>query len=178
MTKSNLASGGRNISADFCRAFSKDIDALYSLALVLTGDPQAAETCLLAALDNCLRERPGAERSARSRSRWNMIRQAANVVLCRPDRAHTKPLKRLDTTQSPVMLAIAGLPLIERFAFVVTVLERYSVSECATLLHRQSREIARARVEAMQAIAAELQANPLTMETSDAPIESTVMTFA
>ena len=178
MSKSNLAIGGWNMSADFCQAFSKDIDGLYSLALLLTGDPQAAETCLLAALENCLRERPGGERSARSWGRWNMIRQAANVVLSRPDRAHTKPLKRLDPIQNPVVLAIAGLPLIERFAFVVTVLERYSVSECATLLHRQSGEIARARVEAMQAIATELHASPLTMETSDAPIESTVMTFA
>jgi len=39
--------------SDFCAVFLQQLDRLYSLALLLTGDELTAEECLLAAFDSC-----------------------------------------------------------------------------------------------------------------------------
>ncbi len=175
MSEANLNIGRIGDSVDFCQGFSMDIDALYSLALLLTGDLAAAETCLLAGLESCLSGRPLPEHSARSWSRWSVICEAAKAVSSRPDFAPAQVSNPLDASHNPMILAISRLPVLDRFAFVVTVLERYSVTECATLLHCQSRDVIRARVRAMQAISAGLQALP---STSDAEVEAAAMVAA
>jgi DNA-directed RNA polymerase specialized sigma24 family protein len=48
---------------------------------------------------------------------------------------------------------ITQLPAFERFVFVMAVLERYSIQECALLLDCSTREVASARIRALQLIA-------------------------
>lgn len=178
MSAVNPMTGQIGNSADFCQVFSLEIDSLYTLALLLIGNHEAAENCLLVGLESCLSGRPVPESSARSWSRWSVIRQAATVTLSRRDLATVQPSHPLDTTDTPMMLAIAGLPSFERFAFVVTVLERYSVRECATLLHCKTRDVIQARVRAMQGISANLQAFPTTAEAPKVVVQSSVMVAA
>lgn len=177
MSGTNPMTGQIGNSVDFCQLFSTDIDSLYFLALLLTGEHEAAESCLLAGLESCLSGGPVPENSVRSWIRWSVIRHAATVISSMPDLGTVQPSNQLDSplTENPTMLVIAGLPAFERFAFVVTVLERYSVRECATLMRCTSRDVMQARVQAMQAISADLQAFPSAMET---PVESTVIVAA
>jgi DNA-directed RNA polymerase specialized sigma24 family protein len=149
-------------SVDFCRLFSTDIDSLYSLALLLTGRHESAEDCLLGALESCLTGRPVPEGSVRSWIRWGVMRQAATVVSSMQDVAPGLPPHALDSTstENTVMLAIAELPAFERFAFVVTVLEKCSIKECARLLRCKLQDVIQSRVTAMQTLSAGLQLFP------------------
>src|SRR5262249_43773449 len=48
---------------------------------------------------------------------------------------------------------IASMPVFERFVFVMTVLEKFSVAECAVLLRCARGEVVQARMRALEAIA-------------------------
>src|SRR6476660_6476733 len=41
---------------DFRRIFEADLDGLYQLSFFLTGDPQKAERCFVAGLEDCVKE--------------------------------------------------------------------------------------------------------------------------
>jgi DNA-directed RNA polymerase specialized sigma24 family protein len=148
------ARGTRGIT-DFCKLFAADIDSLYSLALLLTAAHDSAEACVFAALDSCLRGMPVAESSARSWSRWNVIAQARSMLSEARDGRTALPDVELEG-ESRRANAITGLAPMERFAFVVCVLEGYPVSDCANLLQCTEDEIIQARGRAMQNLASEL----------------------
>jgi DNA-directed RNA polymerase specialized sigma24 family protein len=156
------ARGTRSIT-DFCQLFAAEIDSLYSLALLLTAGHDSAEACVFAGLDNCLRGMPVAESSARSWSRWNVITHA-NSMLSDPWECHTPLLDSELEEEGRRVNAITRLAPMERFAFVVSVLEGYSVSDCANLLRCTEDEVIQARGRAMQNLASELDdsatANP------------------
>jgi hypothetical protein len=42
---------------DFCRVFSEELDGLYQLSFLLTGDREKAEQRLLTGLEDCYRAR-------------------------------------------------------------------------------------------------------------------------
>jgi DNA-directed RNA polymerase specialized sigma24 family protein len=175
MNMANPITGEIGNSVDFCQLFSGEIDSLYTLALLLTRDYELAEKCVLAGLERCLSGKPMPAKSAQAWSRWSVISEAAKVISKRA--ASVQSSNRLDVTDNPLMLATIGLPVRERFAFVVTVLERYSVKECAALLSCRSREIIKARVRAMQAIA-DLQPLSSSMGAPEAESESVAMVAA
>ncbi len=110
---------------DFCAIFEENMEHLYSLALLLTGDPAIAEQCFLAALGDC-QNRPNVfPEWARSWSRRSIIQQAIRrthpVGALRETDATCEGYADLDT---PTRLA--RLSLFERFVFAMTVLEGYS----------------------------------------------------
>src|SRR4029077_37906 len=41
---------------DFRRIFEEDLHGLYQLSFLLTGDPQKAELCFVAGLEDCVKE--------------------------------------------------------------------------------------------------------------------------
>ena len=43
-------------SEDFCRVFTEELDDLYQLSLVMTGDHARAEQCFVAGLEHCIKE--------------------------------------------------------------------------------------------------------------------------
>ena len=55
-----------------------------------------------------------------------------------------------DVAIPPQLAAVVDLPAFERFAFVMSVLERYSDQECSVLLGRTRGEVAAARSRALQ----------------------------
>jgi hypothetical protein len=150
-------------AADFCRIFAEDMKSLYFLSLVLTADPEKAEQCFVSGLDDCHAGNPVFREWARSWARRVVIknairmtfsgRESASQVL-NPAAAKTRTAERWSGEQgrsAPVELSVVlGMPAFERFAFVMSVLESYSASDCALLLGCTRESLVAARVRALE----------------------------
>src|SRR5215472_13524194 len=121
--------------ADFSRIFAKDMKNLYLLALVLTADSVKAEQCFVSGLDDCITGNQVFREWAQSWARRVVIKNAIRMIAPgrrKPGFASSHHERRAvsngsRTRRVPVEVStIFELPAIERFAFVMSVLERYS----------------------------------------------------
>lgn len=148
----DLQSVARRIYAapeDFCMIFEEEMSALYSLAVLLTGDREAAEKCFLIALDNCRNASDVFREWSRSWSRRAIVKQAIRQV--RPMPLSGRAADTLAGAEiEDIPRRLLQLRPFERFVFAMTVLERYSARETATLLDCQVRDVERAQTAALQ----------------------------
>ena len=153
------------------------MDALYSLALLLTGEHVAAEACFLAALEDCRKAADVFPEWARSWSRRAIVKDAIRRVAPTADfRRRSASVTALNRPPG-VLSLLTALPAFERFVFAMTVLERYSVHECAALLNCDPREVQQVRVWALRSLAKdELALLPysITRSSSNSPVATTV----
>lgn len=139
---------------DFCQIFNQDINGLYLLSLLLTGDHERAEQCFLAALENATTRKTVFKEWARSWARRSVIQSAQMMVM--PRAGHTKPAPspvesgRNTANERIEIAAVLALEPFERLVFVMSVLEGYSSHECAILLGSTLREVTEARTRALQ----------------------------
>src|ERR1700693_859407 len=135
--------------ADFCGILVKNLRPLYLLAFVLTGNHTEAEQCFVATIDDCI----GAKSVFKGwENSWSKRCLIINAIC----RVFGTPGKRQEAKAvSPEHLAVLGLigmaPL-HRFVYVMSVLERYSVHECALLLDCRLRDVLEARIEALSQV--------------------------
>ena len=133
---------------DFINIFDEDLNGLYQLAFLLTGDHQKGERCVVAGIDDCAREnrvfrewarvwakRVIAENAIRELNpRWKYS-SSSSVPAAFPNYHHLGgPSGHFDRD------SILGLADFERFVFVLCVLEHYREHECALLLGCSARE--------------------------------------
>lgn len=152
---------GRHLRAyaspeDFCAIFRQDMNSLYSLALMLTGSHEAADQCYLAALDDCSTGSAVFSEWARSWSRRAVIKNAIRLVVPVPGNAAGASESTLDPIANQMdtsARSVLRLNAFDRFVFVISVLEGYTLRECAALLGSSPREAEQARVRALQQIA-------------------------
>lgn len=152
---------------DFQRLFAREMTDLFRLSLQLTADAEKAESCLILAMRECFANSNVSKEWALIWARRMVIRNAIRLVL---DTENTLPSDicnemesdshlqssehRIETLQDS--LAILTLPDFDRLAFVICVLERYSIQDCALLLKRSPKDVNDARVRAInQVVAAE-----------------------
>jgi len=141
--------------ADFCQLFEHEMNRLYLLALMLTGEQEAAEKCFARSLETC-------SNSGRISPEWaprwathNIIKNAIEMVEPALDRAETMGAAAVSESQQHTLAVVMGsLPALDRFVYVMSVLERYSDRECASYLGCAVMAVAPARERAMQAVAA------------------------
>jgi DNA-directed RNA polymerase specialized sigma24 family protein len=147
--------------ADFCRIFREDMNRLYLLSFLLTGDESMAEKCFVRGLEDAGKGNPVFREWARSWARRTVIQKAIEMVEPRPANHSTADSRESSHAgaEPPEVAAIVGLPAFERFAFVMSVLERISDRECSLLLDCSRNEVNAARIAALQRIgrSAELQ---------------------
>jgi DNA-directed RNA polymerase specialized sigma24 family protein len=142
---------------DFRNLFINNLDCLYQLALLLTGDRDNAQSALMAGLEDSIRNKSVFKEWAYSWAKRAIIQNAIRLV--RPnEQRETSPLTSGGASPSLVKdLAhtegLVNLSAFERFVFVVSVLERYSDRECALLLRCSDREVREARINALTTIA-------------------------
>src|SRR6266436_5385498 len=72
--------------SDFCAIFLQQLERLYSLALILTGNELSAEKCFLAAFESCAEESHVFKESAESFSRRSVIKQAIRLTSPMPSK--------------------------------------------------------------------------------------------
>jgi hypothetical protein len=140
-------------ASEFCQIFSKNMEALYTLALALTGDKAAAEQCLMLALEECKKTASVFKQWAHSWSRLAVIESAIRLV--RPSAndvagAVSVVSEEVIEKSGPAAVHVSKMRAFDRFTFVLTVLDRYSVRDCAILLKCRPQEIKRARQRAME----------------------------
>jgi DNA-directed RNA polymerase specialized sigma24 family protein len=139
---------------DFCRIFNDDMDRLYLLSLLLTGDADLAEKCFVRGLQDSQRSNSVFKDWAHSWARRTIISNAIRLAKPRPT---AKSSEVVSESALPNVGKLPGefvgvlmLPPFERFVFVMSVLERYSDRDCRLLLECSSSDVVHARTRALQ----------------------------
>src|ERR1700687_3395690 len=119
--------------ADFCAILAKNLRPLYLLAFLLIGNHTEAEQCFVATIDDCIGAKSVFKGWESSWSKRCLIINAIRRVFGTTGE-NTPGTRREAEAGSSERLAVLGLirmaPL-HRFVIVMSVLERYSVHECA-----------------------------------------------
>jgi len=144
------------IPADFCQTFQDRLDHFYTLSLLLTADPDKASQCVVAGLEDCLQGNAVFREWTESWAKRMVIKNAIRITTPSPSRNETataarpsEPPEAFLESDSPAA-AITRLQPFERFAYVLSVLEKYSDRECAMLLDSTVGDIVNARTRALQ----------------------------
>jgi len=138
---------------DFCRIFDKDMNSLYLLALLLTGDHEKAQQSFVAGLENAKNRSTVFKEWARSWARRVIVQNALRAVNPRPGGENAAPRAaspRNDGDERPQIAAVLEMEPFDRFVFVLSVLEDYSDHECAILLNSTRRDVLAARIRAYE----------------------------
>jgi DNA-directed RNA polymerase specialized sigma24 family protein len=139
----------------FLKIFDEDMQELYQLSFLLTGDHQKGEKCFVAGMEACAEENRVFREWARTWAKRVIVQNAIRELQPRPNHSdsfaqlptafsHKKgPIERFDVD------AVLRLADFERFVFVLCVLERYREHECALLLGCSDSEVREARTRAI-----------------------------
>ncbi len=145
-------------SANFCRIFEKDMNALYLLSFLLTADREKAERCFVSGLEDSVDAGPVFKEWARSWARRAIIQNAVRLINPQPaegngrSRSSAHQSETICIAERPEIAAVLGLAAFERFVYVMSVLERYSDQDCSVLLNCSRRDVVAARTRAFQKI--------------------------
>jgi hypothetical protein len=139
--------------ADFGQVFLSNVNRLYLLAYLLTGDQEMAERCFVRGLDHCIDASSVFKGWALSWARRAIIKSAIQMISPKPEgngeRLNKDSHRALCGRIDDLLCNVARLKPFERCAFVISVLEHFSDHECSLLLRSTRREIIRARRSAM-----------------------------
>ena len=147
---------------DFCRIFSEEMNGLYQLSYLLTGEHEKAEQCFVAGLEDSVKANNVFREWARSWAKRVIIKNAIRALRPQPTDADSSAPASVVSQKSKLRiirdrhLEIDGLLALEdfeRFVFVMTVLERYSDPDSALLIGCSIGEIRAARIRALDEIA-------------------------
>jgi len=134
--------------AEYWELISAEMNVLYVLSFLLTADKEKAEHCLEQTLDEFIEGAGDFIQWARTRGREAVLEHAFFTM--KPDSNATED--EVDFSEglfSPagahLFGAIAGLPVFERFVFVMTTIYGKSDTECARFLQTARWEVAIAR---------------------------------
>lgn len=137
--------------ADYCRIFQEEMHSLYLLSFMLTANHAKAERCYVDSIEHVIRGNPVLNEWARSWCKRSVVKSAIRLVFS--DHVHYDVRDAWpEPSVSSAIENVTRLAQLERFAFVMSVLERYSDRECSILLNRTPRDIINARLLALRAI--------------------------
>jgi hypothetical protein len=144
---------------DFLKMFDEDMQGLYQLSFLLTGDHQKGERCFVAGMEECATENRVFRESTRTWAKRVIMQNAIRELQPRPSLSHSFALvppafsHKNGSGEHFGVDAVLGLADFERFVFVLCVLERNRESECALLLGCSASEVREARTRAIQELA-------------------------
>jgi DNA-directed RNA polymerase specialized sigma24 family protein len=147
---------------EFLQIFDQDMNALYQLSFLLTGDHQKAERCFVTGIEDCAKENRVFREWARAWAKRVIVENAIREL--HPRRSYSNSSALLPVvfshnhqSRGPIgrfdVDAVLGLADFERFVFVLCVLERYREHECALLLGCSASEVRDARTRAIEKLA-------------------------
>lgn len=148
--------------SDFCHIFLEQMNSLYLLSLLLTADPQKAEQCYLGGFEDSVSNNHVFKERAQVWARRSIILHAVRLLCPRLNEENESNEARLSSLNGtalaevrayPNFAGIVGLKPFERFIFVMSILEKYSVHECSVLLRCLRRDVINARIAAIQQLA-------------------------
>jgi DNA-directed RNA polymerase specialized sigma24 family protein len=140
--------------SDYYRIFETNMNSLYLLSFLLTGDRSMAEQCFVGGLHIAQEGSHVFKEWAESWARRAIIQNAIRMM--RPRKAPDATHSTADRSTGNALAShsefgrVVDLPAFERFAFVMSVLERYSDQECSLLLGCTRGDLAAARTRALE----------------------------
>jgi hypothetical protein len=146
---------------EFLKIFDEDMNGLYQLSFLLTGDHHKAECCFVAGIDDCAKENRVFREWARAWARRVIVGKAIRELNPRRNDSNSSSLPSVFSHNQQSSGAIGHfdvetvlrLPDFERFVFVLCVLERYRQHECALLLGCSASDVREARTGAIAELA-------------------------
>jgi DNA-directed RNA polymerase specialized sigma24 family protein len=146
---------------EFRKVFADNMDSMYLLSFLLTADLATAEKCFVSSLENCLQGSCVFRDWARSWAQRMIVRNAVRMLAPSRNRSNAAPApgnagnRSLARTQQAdaAIASILELEDLERFVFVISVLERYSDQDCALLLGCSRQDVRETRARALQHVA-------------------------
>lgn len=156
---------------DFQEIFTEDMVGLHRLAFLLTADQAKAEECFVAGLDESIRGNPVFRQWARTWSKRAIIRNAIKMIAPMPSRPGTVEVSAAGSETenlNDIAAKVAAWPPFERFAFVMAVLEGYSLRECSTLLNCPVQDVMAAKSVALQKLPEQALQEPAAPQISGA----------
>jgi hypothetical protein len=146
---------------EFLKIFDEDMNGLYQLSFLLTGDHQRAEYCFVAGIDDCAKENRVFREWARAWAKRVIVGKAIRELNPRRSYSNSSSLPSVFSHNQQSSGAIGHfdvetvlrLPDFERFVFVLCVLERYRQHECALLLGCSASDVREARTGAIAELA-------------------------
>jgi hypothetical protein len=146
---------------DFINVFHEDMNGLYQLSFLLTGDHENAKKCLVAGIDDCVKGNRVFREWAHSWAKRVIVENAIRELKPRPSLPSSpRPATVFSHNEQSGgsgghfdLEAVLKLGDFERFVFVMSVLESYSHHECALLLGCSVLEIRQARLHALEELA-------------------------
>jgi DNA-directed RNA polymerase specialized sigma24 family protein len=142
---------------DFCNVLEHDMKPLYLLAFLLTGNHGQAEQCFASTVESAFEEKAVFKEWAQSWVKRSLIKNAIRMVFAQfPGREKHDPWSARQDQRSPKAKfdAVTKLAPLERFVFVMSILERYSTRDCSLLLSCGFKEVARAQTRAVRQLSA------------------------
>ncbi len=145
--------------SEFYRIFETDMNSLYLLSFLLTGDHTMAEQCFVGGLHIAQEGNQVFKEWAESWARRAILQNAIRMIRPRniadsadqtTDPGSIHSATALAMTEQPEIAGIVALPPFERFVFVMSVLERYSDQQCSLLLGCTRGDAAAARTRALE----------------------------
>jgi DNA-directed RNA polymerase specialized sigma24 family protein len=151
--KGNTRAAEYATARDFCQVFDSNMNSLYLLALLLTGDHEKAQQSFVAGLDDATSRSTIFKEWARGWARRVIVQNALRAVHPRPGE-NTPDLAASQRAEDehPEIRAVLEMPPFDRFVFVLSVLEGYSDDECAILLDCTRQDVLEARTRAFEHI--------------------------
>ena len=150
---------------EFCRIFAEDDNALYLLSLLLTADASKAEQCFVAGLEDSVQGNRVFKEWVRSWSRRMIIKNAIRMISPAPGQVngapHVSDSDAVALDLDSALTSVLQLAPLERFVFVMSVLEGYSIQECSILLNCTKQDVAVAQAQAFQHVTL-VEANRIT----------------
>jgi len=147
---------------DFRRLFIEEMDGLYQLSYLLTGDDEMAQQCFVAGLEDSVQAHNTFREWAHSWAKRAIIRNAIRILRPQPADSDSSLPASVVSEKNKLRIirdghleidSLLALEDFERFVFVMTVLERYSDHESALLIGCSLAEIRAARICALEEIA-------------------------
>jgi hypothetical protein len=147
---------------DFLEVFNQDLNGLYQLSFLLTGNHQKGEGCFVAGIEDCVKENRVFREWARAWAKRVIVENAIRELhprRCRSNSSALLPTVFSHNQQSSGPIGyfdvdvVLGLADFERFVFVLCVLECYREHECALLLGCSPSEVRNSRTRAIEELA-------------------------
>lgn len=154
---------------DFGQLFTENMDSLYFLAFLLTGDHETAEQCFVTSLEDSLRSNHVFAGWAHLWAKQAVIKNAVHLLQPHPASGELAVADasavdaRLLSIQNAYFQVgdVVALEPFARFVFVLSVLEQYSQRECALMLGTSVKEVRKVRVQAIGQVLNSLDTVPL-----------------
>ena len=139
--------------SDYCEIFEKNVERLYLLAFLLTANHEEAEQCFAMTLADAFKEQVVFKEWTLAWVKRCLIKNAIQIVFLASTRSAKRDLwsaRQHETERYRAIDAVTTLPSLDRFVFVMSVVERHSTWECSILLGCSMSKVAETRMRALR----------------------------